>query len=194
MLGDRDIRPALRTYLRAPGDVLIEEMGVCGGQVRVDLAVVGDTLDGYEIKSDRDSLRRLAGQVDLYGRVFERMTMVVGPRHFEAVLRTVPASWGLLLVDEALDLSPVRQARLNEAVDSRYLVELLWLEECMALLEAHGAARGVRGKPRRDVWGRVCERLTTKDVAAAVRDALRRRGAGSPGDEHEQARTRQRKR
>lgn len=174
-LSDPEIRPGLRAYLQAPGAVLIEELGICRGQVRADLAVVSDTLHGYEIKSDRDSLRRLAGQAGLYGKVFERMTMVVGLRHLEKVRRVVPASWGLLVVGEGPCFSPVREARRNDELDPRCLVELLWLDEALALLEARGAARGVRGKPRRVVWDRVCERLTTDEIAAAVRAALRTR-------------------
>ena len=39
------------------GKIDVEELGVCRGRVRVDVAVVNGTLHGYEIKSDRDSLR-----------------------------------------------------------------------------------------------------------------------------------------
>lgn len=155
--------------------LLIEELGVCRGQVRVDLAVVGGVLHGYEIKSDRDHLRRLAGQTDLYSKVFERMTAVVGPRHFAEVQRRVPGWWGLLLIEPGPRFTRIREDGRNAGLESRYLVELLWLEEGMALLEARGAARGVRGKPRRVVWDRVCERMTTEEIAAAVRDALRNR-------------------
>jgi hypothetical protein len=45
MLGDEDIRPALRSHLLAKHapeaeTVVLEELGICCGQVRVDLAVV----------------------------------------------------------------------------------------------------------------------------------------------------------
>ena len=45
MLGDADIRPALRTRLRAAhvrdvDTVVLEELGICRGQVRVDLATM----------------------------------------------------------------------------------------------------------------------------------------------------------
>src|SRR6266511_802692 len=68
---DAAIRPALRERLlrRHATDadtVLIEELGLCRGKVRVDLALVNGSLHGFEIKSDRDSLRRLSAQVGLY--------------------------------------------------------------------------------------------------------------------------------
>jgi hypothetical protein len=74
---DVAIRPALRSRLLVehahdPETVLIEELGLRRGLVRVDIAVVNGLLHGYEIKSDRDSLRRLAKQVDVYSAVLDR--------------------------------------------------------------------------------------------------------------------------
>src|SRR5262249_26817602 len=82
VLFDSGIRPGLRSWLRLKhadesDTVLIEELGLCRGRVRVDVAVVNGLLHGYEIKSDRDSLRRLAGQVEVYGKVLDRATLVI---------------------------------------------------------------------------------------------------------------------
>jgi len=85
-LCDSDIRTALLDRLQQrhqaePDVAFLEELGLCRGQVFVDVTVVNGALHGYEIKSDRDSLRRLAGQVAFYGRVLDRATLVVGTRH-----------------------------------------------------------------------------------------------------------------
>ena len=82
---DVDIRSALRSRLLAKhaadaDTVIIDELGVCRGKVRVDVAVVNGMLHGYEIKSDRDNLRRFSGQVDFYGKVLDRATLVVGEK------------------------------------------------------------------------------------------------------------------
>jgi len=183
--GDAEIRPALRMhlhvrYLREAGTVVLEELGLCRGQVRVDLAVVNGILHGYEIKSDRDSLRRLAGQVDLYGRVLDRATLVVGRRHLTEVLDIVPEWWGVLLVQPALQdlrFKTVRRGRKNPWRDPRVLVELLWLDDAMDLLDQREATRGFRGKPRRIVWDRVCEHFDVDEIAAAVRSHLKARAA-----------------
>ena len=92
--GDADIRPALRTMLLSqlgsePDTVLVEELGLCRGQVRVDIAVVNGLLQGYEIKSDRDSLRRLGIQVVLYWKVLDRATLVVCERHIVEAFRRI---------------------------------------------------------------------------------------------------------
>lgn len=182
-VGDAEIRSALREYLQlkhpAGSDtVLLEELGLCRGQVRVDLAVVNGLLHGYEIKSDRDSLRRLEGQVELYGKVLDKATAVVGGSHLGQVLESVPEWWGVLLVQEVareLRFRTIRRGRMNRQRESRALVELLWLEEAIALLEQRDVARGVRGKPRRMVWDRVCVHFEVDEIADAVRAHLKAR-------------------
>ena len=111
---DADVRPALRRYLQReqsanPNMLLIEELGLCQGQARIDLLTVSGVLHGYEIKSNRDRLTRLASQAATYSRVLDRVTLVVCPRHFEAALQLVPKWWGVLLVRgsvEAVSLEP----------------------------------------------------------------------------------------
>jgi hypothetical protein len=184
-LRDVDIRPALRADLLGrhadePDTVIIDELGVCRGRVRVDLAVVNGTLHGYEIKSDRDSLRRLKTQIDFYGKVLDRATLVVAERHLSGALDILPAWWGVVRVSDMArgqNFSTVRRGRRNPCRDPRALVELLWLEDALALLEERQVARGVRGKPRRLVWDRVCEYLSLGEIAAAVRTQLKARAA-----------------
>jgi hypothetical protein len=64
-------------YQNEADTVLIDELGLCQGSARVDLAVVNGQFHGYEIKSERDSLRRLGAQADLYSRVFDRVTLIL---------------------------------------------------------------------------------------------------------------------
>lgn len=183
MIGDAQIRSALRSRLFTehrdePDTVLIEELGVCRGQARIDLAVVNGHLHGYEIKSERDSLRRLPAQIDFYARVLDRATLVVDGRRLENALAIVPAWWGVLRVDArstGLVFAEARQGRFNPLRDARSLVELLWLDDAIELLEQRGAARGVRGKARQMVWDRICERLTIDEIAEAVRNHVRAR-------------------
>lgn len=182
---DADIRPALRTMLLSqigsePDTVLVEELGLCRGQVRVDIAVINGLLQGYEIKSDRDSLRRLDTQVDLYGKVLDRATLVVGERHIDEAVGMLPFWWGVLRVD-AVSAVPrfkiIRRPRENPDRDIRSLVELIWLDDAVAMLEERQAARGIRGKPRRVVWDRLCEQVSLEELAQWVRGHLKARVA-----------------
>lgn len=176
-----EIRPALREHLlrhhaHEADTVLIEELGLGRGKVRVDLAVVNGSLHGFEIKSDRDSLRRLAVQVDLYSQVLDRATLVVGERFAARATSLVPMWWGVVRVSSkpsGLRFSTLRRAKLNPQRNARVLAELIWSDQALALLEERGAARGMKGKPRRHLWDRICECLTVDEIAAAVRNRLK---------------------
>src|SRR3712207_967810 len=104
LLNDGLIRSALRRHVvararRAPGTAVCEEFSLNRGETRVDLAVVNGHLTAYEIKSDRDTLARLAGQMRVYNRVFDRLTLVFGWRLAAQALRLVPSWWGVRLAE-----------------------------------------------------------------------------------------------
>lgn len=187
-LGDAEIRTVLTRYLeerwaRCSETRFIEELGLCRGRARIDLAVVNACFHGYEIKSDRDRLDRLPSQAEIYSRVLDRATIVVGPTHLHDVLQIVPSWWGVLRIDMTSHgsvLEAVRPPSENPDQDSNALVELLWRDDAIALLETRQAARGVRSKPRPAVWSRVCEYFDLEEIAAAVRDRLRDRAQSVP--------------
>lgn len=178
---DSDIRPALRRLVRdleadSSDSVVIEELGLNKGAVRVDLAVVNGIIHAYEIKSDADSLRRLGRQAVHYGKCFDRVSLVLGPRHMELARKIVPSWWGLMRVTPGEDepsIRVVRKGRRNPAREARALVELLWREETLALLEQRGFAKGLRSKPREMLWDRAAEVLALEEICAAVRAHLK---------------------
>jgi hypothetical protein len=182
-LNDITIRFALRAKLLQqqagePATVLLEELGLCRGRVRVDIAVVNGSLCGYEIKSDEDNLHRLATQVDVYSKVLDRATLVVGQRLLTEAMDTVPSWWGVLTAvktNTGLRFRTVRRGRRNPERDARALVELLWCDHALALLEQRDAVRGFRGKPRRIVWDKLCELFDLDEIEAAVCERLKAR-------------------
>ena len=183
LLDDAAIRRALVSALHAvhrtdSDTAILQELGLRCGRVRVDVAVVNGLLHGYEIKSDKDSLHRLSTQMSLYAKVLDQVTLVVGSRLLSHCIDTVPGWCGVLHASESLGcfhFSQVRAPRTNPARDPRALVELLWFDDAIALLEQHNLARGVRGKPRRFVWDRICAVISVDEIATAVRASLRAR-------------------
>lgn len=158
---------------------IIHELGLCRGQARVDLVVVNGWLHGFEIKSDRDTLRRLDAQVDYYSKVLDQATLVVGERHFVGALAKIPDWWGVIEVSAAesaeLTLVEHRPALMNPDRDPRALVELLWVDDTIEMLSRRNLARGVRGKPRYMLWDRVCANFELDEIAAEVRGKLKAR-------------------
>lgn len=180
-LTDAEIRRLLKDrlsgrYRHQRDAVILDELGVCRGQVRIDVVLVNCSIHGYEIKSGRDSLRRLPGQADYYSKVLDYATVVVSRCHLQAVMREVPTWWGVMEVSgDEPNLKVVRNSRRNPWRDTRALVEFLWLDDALALLERHNLDRGARGKPRRFVWDRICEEIDPGVIATAVRDKLKAR-------------------
>ncbi len=181
---DMDIRSALRAtvlarHVRDPDTLVIDELGLERGVVRVDIAVVNGRLHGYEIKSDADTLERLPAQVTGYGRVLDRVTLVVGSRHASAAQRLVPDWWGVYVAHEAVNgqvhFRPARRERANPGLDLEAVAALLWRDEALALLQARGRARGLVSKPRRELYRALVATLAPVELRRCVRDALKSR-------------------
>lgn len=69
------------------GDIVVSEYVVAGSARRADLAVMSRDFIGVEIKSEFDTLKRLRGQLTSYAGTFDRVILVVAPKHAEAALR-----------------------------------------------------------------------------------------------------------
>lgn len=180
---DYDVRIALRQHLDVehagdPSTRIIEELGLCE-EARVDFAVVNGSLTGFELKSERDTLARLPRQVATYNRVFDYVHLVVAKNHLEHARKVIPPWWGIVIAAPAagpgLSLSVRRKARHNRAVDPSAIVQLLWRDEALAILERIGAAQGIRSKPREKIWERVTESVTLATLRCEVRDVLKAR-------------------
>ncbi len=182
---DIDIRRALREEIERrhrseSGTRVVEELGLCQGIARVDLAVINGSLHGYEIKSGRDTLARLPGQCDIYNRALDFITIVTEAAHISKIRAIVPSWWGIWCVRERgakADIEISRQPRPNPHILPSALAELLWREEALKALADRGLADGLRSKPRRDLWLRLATDLTVEELSAIVRDCLKRRGA-----------------
>ena len=181
---DADIRTALWDRLTArlasePGARLFDELGVCEGRARIDLALVNGRLNGFEIKSDQDTLSRLDEQQRLYSKVFDRVTIVAHGAHLSHVFDRVPEWWGVTqAIGIGADIVRFIDRRLpadNPAPDATAIVQMLWRDEVIALLERRGLDRGIRSKPRRYAWERAASAIDQAELAGEVRRALKRR-------------------
>ena len=88
--------------------VMLSEFRV--GHCKADIVILNGTSTVYEIKSERDRLDRLAGQLDAYLQVFARVNVVAGANHVAQVLKSVPEQVGVLMLSDRLSISTVRAA------------------------------------------------------------------------------------
>jgi hypothetical protein len=180
---DRDIRAALWKLLGEEHSddaetLVLDELGICEGATRADVAVVNGSLSAFEIKSDRDTLARLPRQIEAYQRVFDNVTVIVGGRYVERILGSVPSSWGIMqaaMEGDSVALETMREPSPNSAVDPMSLVQLLWRDEALSLLEERDLAKGLRSKPRRVLWQEIVNHFSPTDVGEAVRGRLKAR-------------------
>lgn len=178
---DNMVRRAVRSRLavaHAGEDaVIVDELKVARGSSRIDVAVVNGRIEGYEIKSDKDTLTRLSRQVELFGRVADRMTLVVGDRHLDEAKLMVPDWWSILSVSIRSGSEPslrkVRQGRLNKGQDTRALVETLEREEVLSLLYAHELDKGFRSADYATLVDRAATSLSRVQVGEGARRMLR---------------------
>lgn len=187
---DRDIRIRLTNALAAehasdPSTLILDELGICGGAARVDIALVNSCLVGYEIKSDSDTLERLPHQLAVYEKVLDSLAIVAGCKHAETLAQRVPGWVGLVVASaggRGAEFVTVRSPGSNPNVDAFGVAQLLWRNEALALLEQHGLDVGVRTKSRGKMWERIAEELSLDDVRDAVRACLRSRTSWRPAD------------
>lgn len=180
---DSDIREVIlsdlaRAYKNDPDTMIIEELGLCQGDARVDIAVVNGSIHGFEIKSDQDTLKRLAGQAVIYGRVLGSITLVVGSEHLAEALRIIPKWWGVIVAKETsgqMELKKKRNGKLNPKLDPFSLVQLLWRDEALDALKKHDLHKGLASKPRTVLWKKLAEHLSTDELFVLVRSFLRSR-------------------
>jgi hypothetical protein len=177
---DPDVRALLREYLEnihaGTGTVLLEELGLCQGDVRVDVAAVNGELSGFEIKSPSDTLARWPNQCRIYSKVVDRAWIVAPIKKLDAA--DAPAWWGKIAIfelDDRLALRVVKAADLNPSLDPLSLAKLLWRDEALEVLMNVGRARGVMTKSRAHVWKKLIQSVEIDDLRAAVRAALKRR-------------------
>ncbi len=179
---DRDVRLALHAVLEEQhrderADTrFIDELSLAG-EVRVDVVVLNGVFSGYEIKSARDTLKRLPKQVEVYSKMLDHMTLVVADNHVNHALPMLPEWWGVVTAassaDGALALIPLRESMANPCVDSSFLATLLWREELLAALTTRGMDKGVRSKSRHVLMTRLVEHLTVDEMRLLVREQLK---------------------
>lgn len=80
------------------------------GACKADLAILNGTATVYEIKSERDSLVRLANQVDNYKRVFAKVYVIASEGHVAGVLATVPDDVGVMMLASRYRITTLREA------------------------------------------------------------------------------------
>lgn len=178
---DSDVRTALHRDLAVQhadqwADTrVVDELGLAG-EVRVDVAVLNGSFAGYEIKSERDTLRRLPKQVEVYSKALDFMTLVVAENHAAAATQLLPGWWGVQVAHwsgDDVQLEPVRAPQYNTTVELQYLLALLWREELLEALMVRGLEKGMKSKSRLLLGRRLADEVPEHELRDLVRTTLK---------------------
>ena len=180
---DADIREALHSaslteFWEEDESLIVEELGLCRGKNFVDIAVVNSKLHGYEIKSSRDTLARLPGQMEAYSAVLDEVTLVTAPSHLEEARKVIPDWWGIQSAKEqggSISFGLIRKPEENPDPDPLQVALLMWKDEILSALEHLGLDRGYRSKTKKRMARRLVRGTDRHQLNQMVRDALKSR-------------------
>jgi len=183
-LKDGDLRTAALRRLLAHAQqchdtLVLEELGLTHGASRVDIAVINGHIRGVEIKAEADTLERLPRQIQAYGLVVDRATLIASERHVSAALELLPCWWGVISARRAANGAVVfrrlREERANRGTDAVSLARLMWRDEVHAVLSGLGCEPKILRQPRAELYAELACRLPKAQLAALVRTTLKNR-------------------
>lgn len=159
------------------GTVIIEELDLCLGEARIDLAVINGIAKGIEIKSDKDTLVRLYSQIPVYNKIFDVMEIVIGESHQEEILKIVPDWWGISLVSyngsARLSYRQLRKSKVNKNKDPLSVIQLLWKKEALQLLETKNLSAQFKNKTRDEIWDHIVNIFESEFLFKFVNQCLK---------------------
>jgi hypothetical protein len=109
------------------------------GACKADLVILNGTSSVYEIKSERDSLGRLANQIANYRKVFAKVYVIVGEQHLQEVVRGTPCDVGVMILVRWDRIQTIREAvNRPDVVCPETIFDSLRQHEARAILDALG--------------------------------------------------------
>jgi len=143
---EADIKAALIDRLvekkQVDGDAIIANELVVADR-RADIVVANRKLHAFEIKSDSDSLYRLAPQVDVYSQHFNKVTVVCGPKYINAIMSLLDKDIAVWLVQKRnsrIEWKVIRRGRCCQLTDRDKLLSFLPMANAIPLLRSHGVS------------------------------------------------------
>jgi len=172
-------RKRLRRQHAQEDTLVIDELGLNHGKCRADIAVVNSHFIGYEIKSNKDSLRRLKDQVESYNSVFDKISVIVGDRYINSIQSHIPAWWGVIVSLKgpkgAVNFGTIRKAQTNKKVAPISIARLLWRNEAEEILRQKNLPPRILRQPRAILYDYLVDEFNICELRKVVRDYFKKR-------------------
>jgi len=144
-MGEKEFKAAVLERLLALGEIdltalVFSEMSLARKSRRVDLGYIrNNEMVAIEIKSEKDSLYRLEGQLEEYRKYFDRVVVAVAGKYVEGVLSSTPDDVAVWKV--ASDgINVVRKGRLIRNISKTNYLELMTKREVSFLARRVGVS------------------------------------------------------
>lgn len=181
-MGEKEIKSLVLSHLIASGDVkagglVFSEMNLARKVRRLDLGYIdGGKMVAVEIKSEKDTLGRLVGQVNEYCKYFDRVIVAVAPKFVKKVEE--------LLINDCVGIweistngvKVIRRGKLIKGVAKESYVDLMTRREVSILAKRIGVPSDGFGiyDLKIAVKGHMA-RLTKQDVKSVLVGGLDKR-------------------
>lgn len=180
---DIDIRKSLKTgplkkYVSDSNSLVLDEFNISLGLVRADIAVVNGVLHGIEIKSEKDTLKRLDNQLTEYKKFFEYITVVTCEKFQDKIEKSIPEKCGILVAkieNNKVIFKKIREAKKNYEIDKLCLVKSLWKEEIIDVLEESEYKKGFKSKSKPLLYEILCENFSKQQLLRIVKEKIKAR-------------------
>lgn len=128
-MDEKQVKAATLMHLRAEygrrrKPLITAEFSLGSSGVRADLVLFADETIGFEIKTAKDTLRRLPSQMNAYARYFNHAVAIVAPCHLPNLIDDHLCGASVWTYDDLGVMSVVRTGEANE-VDDAALADLL---------------------------------------------------------------------
>lgn len=135
------IQAKLASAAHGQGAAFISELFIDAFARRADLVMANGKLSAFEIKSERDTLDRLDGQLETYLRLFEQVTIVCAMRHLSGVESKAPEGVGIWALSEDGAVKVIRKAKTKKQNSHESWLSFLPVDELRLLLAQHRLQR-----------------------------------------------------
>ena len=169
-----------KKYISSDNDInrIVNEMAVCRGLARVDVAVINGSLHGYEIKSSEDTLVRLDNQLNTYFKCFDYISVVTTEKHLTGVFAHCPENVGIsevISIGNKVKIIQKRKAKRNRNIDAISVLELLWKNELLELANLNNLTKKINSKSKEFICSYIADNLNISKIQYSVRCLLKTR-------------------
>lgn len=146
------------------------------GECKADVAILNGTATVYEIKSERDTLSRLANQITNYRKVFAKIFVIVASSHLDEVLDLAPYDVGVMSLSRWDRITTIREAtdQPGQVCPISILESIRSTEACDMLREVGMEVPDVPNTILRSALRHCFERIPPEMAHRAMVSTLRR--------------------